>query len=544
MALGIGAANATQYCATLTGSNFKIVGVTWGNSSHLVSAGPGQQDVPLTVTFQSFGNSCSLEDVQGTLQLYGGVTNFNGSSISQYYMQSISPYQMFSMVFNLNIAQNVSASPNKTITYPLYLSWNYTNETSRNTQEFSLSVPMEGSSQLLFGVNNHGLVSGEQNNVTLQVTNVGSGYAYYISPSIYSTSLSLTNQPVPIASLAPGETKDIILDMYVSPSLAGQPVQLTLNTHYIGPYKYNTTSSTTLNLYALPISQSAISISASSQDIIAGNLDNLDIIISNNGDAPISNLSIQLTPSSPLTLIGSDGFYVFPALYPGKNTTIPIQVYVGSSTSTVASIDTAITYSLYGQAQSSSRSLSFLTPGYINLTTLSTSLIPAVPNAGSIFSLTSTINNVGASAASAATVTPHLPHGISVVGENSTFIGSLPPSTPTAFTLSFMVAPDAIPGTYEIPVTLTYSNNLNQRVNQTFTYSVVVGGGSASTGNYANNSNTGNIAYGNNSTNSKANTQRSGGIILPIVLIVIIILAIYYLYKRRKDEEKGSRKVH
>ncbi len=403
---------------------------------------------------------------------------------------------------------------------------------------------MEGSSQLLFNVNNHGLVSGQQNNVTLQVTNEGSGYAYYISPSISSTSLSLADQPTPIISLAPGETKNTTLDMYVSPSLAGQPVQLALNVHYIGPYKYNTTASTTLNLYALPISQGAISLSASSQDIIAGNLDNLNIIISNNGNAPISNLSIQLTPASPLTLIGSDGFYVFPILQPGKNTTIPIQLYVGSSTSTVASIGTTLTYSLYGQAQSSSRSLSFLTPGYINLTILSTSLIPTVPTAGSIFSLTSTLNNIGASAASAATVTPHLPQGISVVGESSTFIGSLPPSTPTAFTLSFMVAPTAASGTYEIPVTLTYSNNLNQRVNQTFAYSVVVGQGSALTGNYV--SNPGGLVsvYGHNSTIVKTGTSKGSGILLPVVLIIIIILAVYYLYKRRKDEEKGDRKVH
>ncbi len=528
--------NATTYCSTLSGSNFKIISVIWGNSTHPVAAGPGQRDVPLTVTLESYGNQCELQGVQGYLQLYGGFSNYNGSAYAESYQATVQPYSTFSMVFYLNIADNVTAAPNKTFTYPLYISYNYTNETSRNTQFYNLAIPFGGAPQLSFNVKNHALVAGAINNVTVEVTNSGSGYASDVSATpTQSSNISLVNQTKTIPSIAPNQTKNISMYLYVSPGIAGQATTLPLNTQYITPYGYNTSSTVDLSVYALPISQSEIVVSASTYDLVSGSVDYTNITIKNNGSSQISNLTVQLSPQSPLALIGSDGFYNIPSLSPGETYIIPVQLYLSSSTNTVSSLVVNLDYA----TQTSSRTLSFLAPGYINITSVSTTLLPSNPSVGSIFSLTSTLNNLGTTTASSATVTAYPPNGLTIVGQDTTFIGSIPTDTPTAFTMSFIVSQNAKPGRYTIPVTLTYSNNLNQRENTTFQYSVNVSA-------YGPNTVIGDQEQGQTGSGGVVVSKNSGtGLVIPIIIVVIIAAVAYYLYGRRKkrkisEKEKGK----
>ncbi len=537
MVIAFGTVNAVQYCSTQTGAQFKILDVVWGNSTHLISAGPGQRDVPLTVTAESFGNQCTLYNLEGYLTLAPGLSNFNGTAYSTYYAQSIGPNQIFNMVFNLNIASNETAAPNKTVTDSLYILWNYTNETTRNSAYYPLTIPIEGSPQLSFNVKNRALVAGEQNNITMQISNSGSGYAYDIVTAISpSSSVSLENQPSIISTLAPGGSQNVSLYLYISPDLAGQAVPLNLASHYISPYGYNISASSVLGLYALPISQSALTVSASSQDLLSGSVDKEYIVISNYGTQPISNLSVQLTPQSPMSLIGSDGYSEFSEVAPGANVVIPTELYVSSSSSTVASLDISLTYALNGQSETSSRSISFLLPGFVNITTQSTTYIPSIPQRGSILSITSTLENLGTSTASAATVTAYPPQGFTIIGSNSTFIGSISTATPTAFTFSFAISPTIKAGTYSIPVKLTYSNNLNQRQNQTFSFPVTLGASNSTSGNYVVIGGAG--GYGRyNSSSGKGATQGSGTFILIIVVIVICAVA-YYLYRRNKNKSK------
>ena len=118
--MGIGVVNATS-CQTISSPNIQVIGVTWGNSTHYISAYPGDRDVPLTVTLETYGTDCQFENLVGTLELYGGVTNYNGGSVSTYYLQSTQPPSMFNMVFYLNIADNVTMGPNVTVSQRSYL---------------------------------------------------------------------------------------------------------------------------------------------------------------------------------------------------------------------------------------------------------------------------------------------------------------------------------------------------------------------------------------------------------------------------------------
>ena len=76
MLVNLNMANATTNCQANSNINFKVTGVNWGNATHIISAGPGENDIPLTVNLESYGNSCTITDIEGNLQLSGGVIKY------------------------------------------------------------------------------------------------------------------------------------------------------------------------------------------------------------------------------------------------------------------------------------------------------------------------------------------------------------------------------------------------------------------------------------------------------------------------------------
>ncbi|MEM4098938.1 MAG: hypothetical protein QXW57_04235 [Candidatus Micrarchaeaceae archaeon] len=534
--LQISVVSASQ-CLT-TGVNFKVLNVMWGNSTQQISVGPGSMDVPLTVQLESYpattGTICGITNVEGQLQLYGGYSNFNGSAYATDYIAQLSPSQMFNMVFYLNVAKNVSAGPNASSSYYLYIYYNYTNDTARNNQVVNVEIPMHGSPNLTYTPETSTLYPG-LNNLTIKLANTGSGAVYYISTYIESSSgFSVLKQPTSIGALYPGTSQNINALLYVAPG-GSAPLTLTIDSHYISPYGVNTSAKTNIGMYTSQLQQN-ISVYPSSLTMVAGRLYNNTIIISNGGDMPIYNVSLTLSPQSPLDLISKSASYMFNIIPANSKVELPLSFYAqASSSSVVATLGAALTYTLNGQVQTASYSMAFLTPGYINLTDVSTSMLPARPIAGEIFTLTSTIENIGAESAVAASVTSYPPNGINIVGSNTSFIGTIPIDTPTAFTLTFMPSPSIKPGIYSIPVKISYLNNLNQHLNTSFVFSVDIGSGNATAyggagrGTY--------VTAGSGGYPARKSSSSSGVLDIAIVIVVVAVavcIAAYYAYAKRK----------
>lgn len=538
--IAAGTVNAAAYCQTGSGIGFKVIGVNWGTANHTVSAGPGNMDVPLTVTLQTYNSACNLFNVQGTLQLGGSLTNFNGSSISNDYVQELTSSQLFSMVFYLNIANDTAAGPNTVLSYPLYIAWNYTNSTIRDTQQINLGIPLRGSSDLSYSTPNPALPGGKLYNFTLEVSNAGTGYLSDISTNIEPTSgVSILSQPQEISSLSPGSSKNVTVYFYVGPSSTGSPITLNLDSHYLNPYGYNTSETKELGLYVVPSSQGAVAVSASNQTLLAGLIDPENIILTNNGTDTITNVTILLTPSSGLSLIDSDGFKAFQSILPGQSVAFPVKLYVQpSSSADVASLGATLTYVDNGQSESTGRSISFLTPSYINFTEVNNVLLPSVPVPGSIFSLTSTLDNLGSGDAYGASVMPEPPSGFKIVGSNTTFIGNIAVGSPTSFTVSFDISTSVKPGSYKIPVILSYTNNLNQKISRTLNYTVDVGAYSSGA---AGGNNSAHIYTSGGQTATLQRRGGGGGLLLLIAIVVVILIAAYYLYRKRSKRNKANR---
>ncbi len=542
--LGIGVANAASACQTWSSPNVKIIGVTWGNSSHYISAAPGDKDIPLTVTLETYDTNCVFQNVIGSLGLYGGITDYTGASSATYYVQSIQPPSILSMVFYLNIASNVTMGQNVSATYPLVLEWDSDNGSVNVKQQLSVQVPLQGAANLSFTVQNPDITSGKITKTNITVSNTGSGIVSNIGATVSSAQgVSFLSQPSGITSLAPGQSKNMTLTLYIAPSQsgnsqAGASVILDLATHYISPYGYNTTMSSQIGLFATSPSQSSVLVLVSNQTLISGIIKKMNLTVSNTGSDPITNLSVVLTPQSPLSIIGPDNLNTVPQILPGMSANLPITLYAQSSTSAVSTLGISLSYVIDNQQESVSRSISFLNPGNINTTMVSTVISPSSPHAGQIFSITSTLDNIGAQSATAAQVTPIPPAGISILGSATTFIGSIPVDTPTAFTVSFTISPSAKPGEYVIPVVLSYMNNLNQRENITLNYTV----------NTAPVALLGNVSITSGPGGTRTITRRNAGgfpyLLTAIALVIIVAAGYYFLYYRKRERSQHEPKAH
>jgi hypothetical protein len=537
--MGFGVVNAAS-CQTISSPNIQVIGVTWGNSTHYISAYPGDRDVPLTVTLETYGTDCQFENLVGTLQLYGGVSNYDGGSTSTYYLQSTQPPSMFNMVFYLNIADNVTMGPNVTVSYPLVLEWDSSNGTINNKQQINLNIPMNGAANLTFSAKKPQVTAGKVTNVSITVSNTGSGVASDISTTISSQQgVSFISQPNEISSLGPGQSKNMTFGIYIAPSQAGNSqagasVILNLDSHYISPYGHNTTLESQVGLFTSSPSSATAIVSVPNQTLVAGRITKMNLTVYNSGSDPITNLSVVLTPESPLSIIGSDNLNIIPVINGGEKVNLPITLFMQSSSSAVSTLDISLSYVLDNQQVTASRSISFLNPGNVNMSVVSTVISPSVPSPGEIFSITSTLQNTGSQEAVATSVTPEPPSGIMVLGENNTFLGNIPVDTPTALTVSFTVLPSTKAGEYTIPVLVSYLNNLNQKENETFYYNVKIGSsgeisGGAGSGGYK----TGNFSSSAGSYRRKASAGNGEGIAI-IIVIAVVAIGAYYIYRKRK----------
>jgi hypothetical protein len=226
---------------------------------------------------------------------------------------------------------------------------------------------------------------------------------------------------------------------------------------------------------------------------------------------------------------------VLPLIPANSSASFPIELYAqASSSSQVNTLDAALTYTANGQTQTANKAVTFLAPGYVNLSQVSLSVLPAAPTTGTIFTVTATVDNLGSIPATAASVVAETPAGLRVVGQNTTFVGSIPVDTPTAFSLSF-IATKA--GKYTIPVKVEYLNNLNQHLNTSFDYQVTVG-----SGNYSG-------FTGSSSPASKyiAGYRRGNsdalyiGIAIIAGVVIAIVLSVYYLRIRKRGTKGHSR---
>jgi len=248
-------AAASTACTSQT-NPFSVTGAIWGTAAAPVSAYPGDQDVPLTITML-FSGPCTSPQATFELSLAASLypvpfTGPGGNSQPKDIGLNIVPNTLVTETFYLNVDQSAATG----LTYYIPLSIQYANNTvssiitqaaEPNGQLLTVPIALYGPAQLNFGASTSHLLAGAVDNVTISISNSGSAASGPVSTTVTAPStVTLLNALPTTAALPPGGSSTAVLQLFVPSSLSGTAFTLTLTSKYLDAYSNSQTATGTL----------------------------------------------------------------------------------------------------------------------------------------------------------------------------------------------------------------------------------------------------------------------------------------------------------
>ncbi len=324
------------------------------------------------------------------------------------------------------------------------------------------------------------LAPGEVNNLTVTLTDNSTYRISEITATVSAaqSEVSVVSQIPTVAYLSPGSSVNSSLSLYVTQSASGSPVTLNFAVSYVDAYGSSKSVSMSSGLYVESIQPtiSPISITVSPTTLLEGQVNNMTVTASNSGDSTINTLSLSFAFQGGQATWLEPDLVQEATLQPGQNITIDGQVYdsTGGATSTALQVTIQYYEGTAAISHQEVRSIGILSRGLINMSLVNYALIPTPITPGTIFSITGTLNNEGTIPASGAVVTAEPLTGFKIYGASSTFIGSMPLDAPSTFTITLLVSNATTPGKYNLPVQVTYVNNLRTISSRTINIPITV----------------------------------------------------------------------
>ena len=270
-----------------------------------------------------------------------------------------------------------------------------------------------------------------------------------------------------------------------------------------------------------------LSVSVQPYILTTGRIQNVTLNFTNTGNSTLSYLSIHSSlPGIDGTFLGLQPVQIG-SIAPKGSASVKEQVFVYNNATQSFPVNLSISFYNGSSLEQLAINPVALASGIINITPSSTTLSPSSPTAGSIFSISLVLTNVGTSKASAVTATALAPTGFSPYGSASTFVGDIQTDTQTPVTLTLITQSSVKPGNYTIPVRISYLNNLRQNLSTTIDIPVEI------TATMASNS------------ISRAKTARSlGGSGIIGLILIIVIIAVFVLYLMERGKHKKLQEEH
>ncbi|MEM3827073.1 MAG: hypothetical protein QXR58_00540 [Candidatus Micrarchaeaceae archaeon] len=388
------------------------------------------------------------------------------------------------------------------------------------------------------------LCKGQTNYVPITVTNPGpSGPSY---PSIGISNLTGTAMDFVQLSISP--TKGVLpvgnAITYIgvvrpnTSETAYIPIFLTDNASLITSvgiqitYYYDVfySDSETRNItFEVGTCPSQLSVSVNPKTVTPGEIQNISVNITNNGNTTLKNLYIHYTvPSIDGAVVGSSSAELG-TLAAGAQHRLNISLFVSRNAS-IESFPFNLTTTFYNGANSIEQvynTTSFIPIGSIDLLSSGLTLSPSVVSPGGIVSISFVLTDIGTSGASAVSVGAIVPQGFSAFGSNPVYVGDISADSQSPVTISLEVSDTVKPGQYSIPLRINYLNSLRQNVTTTRNVTVTVGSSS----------------FASNVKQTAARTSPSGreSSVLTVVSIILAIALVCVSYLFYKEKKKGRR---
>jgi hypothetical protein len=397
--------------------------------------------------------------------------------------------------------------------------YSITRTATQSVYLYSMSAP---AANLELTPSANDLTAGSVTTVIFTLRNTGSGAADNITISAApSQLLSVLNLPPRIVSLASSSQTSFPLQLFAGSAAAGSALGIEFTVTYQDSYGNTKTFTQNVGFYSPSFGQQAnspLSITVQPNVLLVGETNNLAIFIKNTGNSTLGSLIVSFSsPSGTFTWLNPNQAQVA-SLAPGANFTVKGSLFDPVQAPASTTLQLSVTY-YQGKVQVlETRSIGLLSRGAIDVSLTSLTILPQSATAGNVVSLTLTLTNIGVISAAGVTASFVFPQGFKVVGSSSDFIGAMLVDSPSTITVSALVANGTAPGSYTIPVKLTYVDNLRNQLSQNLSVTVTVVSAAQA---------------GKGTTQQSGSSNGIGAGLIPDIAIVAAVVIVAFLVVRR-----------
>jgi len=462
--------------------DFEIISVVWGDINSPILASPGDKGLPLRIYIRFNGNY-EINGLYGLLSLPEGFTDIYGNrtAISFYYGQ-IYGGSIIGLTFWINVEENLSKGDYhaeleiKCLKYTRSL---YETKVTKISQKMDITLVIIGRPNIVLEKCSETISYLSYSKFNIAIKNNGTSAAYDIYVILNPATgllISGTNKWY-IEKLMPNKSY-LITARLRSLTTEGGIASITIiykdlsgrmynNTYYIG-WKTSGIESTLFT----PLNKTV--------EILGGFFTELRLgIKAKLKEAYNISLSLQVQP--PLQLISqskkiygyvkeNDIIYLDAIIYSNE-------AYIGrmfKSLITIEGLDKE------GKLYRENVEIFFIVIGITRIVIFDIKSTPSPAPKGSTLLLSATVLNKGTSLLKYVNVSVIPSYWFTMVMNSYTYIGDLPPNSPTPFTLSILVNENISDGNYILPICIYYTDEWNQEKKITYNISISVSGSASS----------------------------------------------------------------
>jgi hypothetical protein len=469
-------------------SPFTVVGAVWGTAANPIEAAPGNTNVPLTVTVEYQG-SLEAQSVRGLLQLSAATTNQQpvagftdefGNTTATASAFSINPGSVLTLDYFVNIANTTKVGD---YSIPIELQWSdaTTGSSTYDTQSATISVMMLGIPDLVFTASPLALLPGRVNNISLKISNQGSGDASRTAISVSASGVSVLDPVLEASTLAPGQSKSVEVELFVPAPLSGSSVAVTVEATYYDAYGSPQSTSQMIGLYTYRTPAPILSFKALSDSVVAGQNSTIPVTLMNLGSGVVSDIHTQITSSGQSSVL--DQFPIVGSLEPNASATADIGIYVPQNLAG-ASLTLTFTSSYtdeYGNAGTYIQTVGLYSAN--TTTTLPSTLVSVRPlrsevSVGTQSDVAFLIEDAGPDSLNSPVLSLTVPSPL-VVTQNSTYPiqgGILRPGQSVVYEAVVGSSTSSTPGYYSASVTVNYLDSSGSLKSASFSSGLVLAG--------------------------------------------------------------------
>ena len=468
----------------LEGKGIEVVNSFWGTVNDEISVEPGDSKVRLSVTIQN-RNIGPISGVQGTLVLEDPFSSStNRKSSSTFFGQSILSGATTTSEFLLNIDQNAQIGD-----YKIKIVFSYLDKDSiLKNQEVEFVVDIEGKSKIEINLITNLLISGTENNVVLEIKNIGTAPMHKVDIKMSTTSagaakLSIVdgNSNRYITKIDPNEKIKIEYPIYIASGAIDGLSEISLSVEYRNTNGFTKVTNTNL-VFIIKEWESPFDVNLSDNLLYSGKVTEKEISIHNNGNEKIININIDLIfplnqqGFSPIFLNSGDSDWKINELNQRESAIIDPQIFATlDSKDESYPMQISISYTdSRGYPHKETHQISFSVRGTINIITQEASLSPEVIAIGRNSTVSGNLLNKGDTDGMFSEIRILPSEFVSISEESYQYIGELDPNTPIPFSIKFGVTEAASEGILPITIEIKFEDEYGNIFTNTKEFGLIV----------------------------------------------------------------------